>query len=75
MIGHAADLELDNSGRILLPPALREYAGLSRAAMLVGQGNRFELWDEAQWNEKREQWLKATEPVEGLPPELSSLSL
>lgn len=75
MIGHAADLELDNSGRILVPPALREYAGLSRAAMLVGQGIRFELWDEAQWNEHREQWLKAEESVEELPPELSSLSL
>ena len=30
MIGHATDLELDSSGRILIPPSLREYAGLSR---------------------------------------------
>jgi MraZ protein len=75
MIGHATDLELDNSGRILVPPNLREYAGLSRVAMLVGQGNRFELWDEAHWNENREQWLKAEESVEELPPELGSLSL
>lgn len=75
MIGHATDVELDNSGRILVPPSLREYANLSRAAMLVGQGNRFELWDEALWNECREQWLQIDESIEELPPELSSLSL
>jgi MraZ protein len=75
MIGHATDLELDNSGRILLPPSLREYAGLARSAMLIGQGNRFELWDEALWNEQRDQWLKVDETAEELPPELSTLSL
>jgi MraZ protein len=75
MIGHAADLELDSSGRILIPPGLREYAGLQRDAMLVGQGNKFELWDEGLWNESREQWLKAEETAEDLPPELGSLSL
>lgn len=75
MIGHAADLELDSSGRILIPTGLREYAGLQRDAMLVGQGNKFELWDEGSWNENREQWLKAEETAEDLPPELGSLSL
>jgi MraZ protein len=75
MIGHASDLELDASGRVLIPPNLREYAALSRTAMLVGQGNRFELWDEAAWNERREEWLKVDETEEELPPELGSLSL
>jgi MraZ protein len=75
MIGHASDLELDASGRILIPPNLRDYAGLTRDAMLIGQGNRFELWDEAQWNANREQWLKADDAGEALPPELESLSL
>jgi MraZ protein len=75
MIGHAADLELDSSGRILIPPGLREYAGLQRDAMLVGQGNKFELWDEGLWNECREQWLKAEDAAEELPPELGTLSL
>lgn len=75
MIGHATDVELDGSGRILVPPSLREYAKLSKTAMLIGQGNRFELWDEAQWNESREQWLQADESAEALPPELASLSL
>ena len=75
MIGHAADLELDANGRVLIPPSLREYAGLTRSAVLIGQGNRFELWDEVQWNENREAWLKVDEATEELPPELESLSL
>jgi MraZ protein len=75
MIGHATEIELDSNGRVLIPPTLREYAGLSRNAMLVGQGGRFELWDAAHWNERREQWLKVNENDEQLPPELESLSL
>src|SRR3954447_3775103 len=42
MVGHATDLDLDAHGRLLIPPTLREYAGLMRQAVLVGQGTRFE---------------------------------
>jgi MraZ protein len=75
MIGHAVEVELDANGRVLIPPTLRDYANLSRSAMLIGQGERFELWDEAHWNEKREHWLKVDENDESLPPELESLSI
>jgi MraZ protein len=75
MIGHATEIELDANGRMLIPPTLRDYANLSRQAMLIGQGSRFELWDAAHWNEKREHWLKVDESEEPLPPELESLSL
>jgi MraZ protein len=75
MIGHAVEVELDANGRMLIPPTLRDYANLSRSAMLIGQGERFELWDEAHWNEKREHWLKVDENDESLPPELESLSI
>ena len=75
MIGHATELELDGNGRVLIPPTLRDYAGLSRNAMLIGQGGRFELWDATHWNERREHWLKVDENDEQLPPELESLSL
>lgn len=74
MIGHAADVELDANGRMLIPPNLRDYAGLAKDAVLVGQGNHFELWDEAHWNESRDKWLKVDETSEELPPELESLS-
>jgi len=57
MVGYATDLELDGHGRILLPPNLREFGLLTRDAVLIGQGVRFELWDEARWNERRASWL------------------
>jgi MraZ protein len=75
MVGHATDLQLDGHGRLLLPPELREFAGLSRQAMLIGQGSRFELWDEARWLERRDFWLKSEESTSDLPAELESLSL
>ena len=52
LIGHANDVELDRQGRIVIPPTLREFAGLGARAKIVGQGREFELWDE----EKRKKW-------------------
>jgi MraZ protein len=43
--------------------------------MLIGQGSRFELWDEQQWNERRDEWLQAGDETGELPAELESLSL
>lgn len=75
MVGHATEVEIDGQGRILLPPKLREFANLTRDAMLIGQGNRFELWDEARWNERRDEWLASDDTATDLPAELESLSL
>ena len=75
MVGHATDLALDGHGRVLLPPELREFAKLGRHGMLIGQGNRFELWDEARWNERRDAWLANADTPTDLPSELESLSL
>jgi len=75
MVGHATDLPLDGHGRVLLPPELREFAQLERHGMLIGQGNRFELWDERRWNERRDLWLKTEETATDLPSELESLSI
>lgn len=67
---------MDAQGRLLLPPELREFAGLERDVVLVGQGNKFELWDEQAWNRQREAWLGGENFDDSeLPPELSSLSL
>ena len=57
MVGHATEVDVDGHGRILLSRELREFAGLDRQAVLLGQGNRFELWDEVRWNETRDGWL------------------
>jgi MraZ protein len=75
MVGYATDLELDGHGRILLPPNLREFGLLTRDAMLIGQGVRFELWDEARWNERRDAWLASGDASGDLPPDLATLSL
>lgn len=77
LIGHASDVELDTQGRILVPPMLREYAGLTKAAVLVGQGKKFELWDEEQWESRRGHWLEEESSTDenGLPDELKSISL
>jgi len=75
MVGYATELDLDGHGRILLPRELREFAGLDRQAILIGQGNKFELWDEDSWSAKRDQWLQADDDSVDLPSELESLSL
>jgi MraZ protein len=76
MLGYATELEMDNQGRILLPRELREFAGIERDVMLIGQGNKFELWDEQRWNERRDQWLASDDgDSKDLPAELESLSL
>lgn len=45
---------LDRSGRVLIPPQLREYAGLGENIVLVGTGRFFEIWDRAAWQQERE---------------------
>ncbi len=77
LIGHATDVEMDAQGRILLPPLLREYAGLNKRAVLVGQGKKFELWDETHWTNSRDHWLEeeSNGSNSGLPDEVKSISL
>ena len=57
LIGHATDLELDAQGRVLLPRLLREYAELDKKLILLGQGNKIEIWNESHWNDRRTDWL------------------
>lgn len=76
LIGHASELELDSHGRILVPALLREYASINKKMMLVGQGKKFELWDEATWLSERERWLEIeSDPNQELPEQMRSLSL
>jgi len=76
LIGHATDVEPDSNGRLLIPPVLREYAQLEKKVVMIGQGNKFEVWNEGLWQEKRQQWLEeeATDKDE-LPDEMKHISL
>ena len=76
LIGHATDVELDASGRILLPPLLREHAQLNKKVVMIGQSNKFEVWNDELWQSKREQWLlEEAAAVSTLPEEMKTFSL
>ncbi|HFQ14533.1 MAG TPA: transcriptional regulator MraZ [Gammaproteobacteria bacterium] len=71
LIGHASELEMDGNGRILLPPTLRKAVGLDKHVALVGQANKFEIWDEETWDNQCEAMLasnggEASEQLESL---------
>jgi MraZ protein len=73
LVGYAEDVVMDAAGRVLVSPTLRSYAALDKHLMLVGQGNKFEIWDEARWQALHE---KLTGFTEGdLPPELAGFTL
>lgn len=71
VLGHASDCDMDKNGRINLPPYLREIAGLDKQIVLVGIGNKFEVWDETSW---AREWEDDDEELE-LTAELQALSL
>jgi len=73
LVGYANDEVMDGAGRVLIPPTLRSYAALDKHVMLVGQGNKFELWDEAKWLALQEAGLSFMDGE--LPPELEGFSL
>lgn len=53
LVGSATAVEPDGSGRILLPPSLRQVAGLEKRVVMLGMGKRFEIWNENTLNTKR----------------------
>jgi MraZ protein len=71
LVGHAEDITLDSAGRLLVSPVLREFAGLEKDVMLVGQGSHFELWNMEAW---RKQLLNVVGNIE-MPADLSGFSL
>ncbi len=74
MVGYATEIEMDGNGRILLSKELREFSSIDRQSILIGQGNKFELWNDESWNKKRDSWL-SMEDEAGLSNELDTLSL
>ena len=74
LIGHADDVSMDAAGRVLLPAALREFADIGKKAVLVGQGDKFEIWNEALWVAERDSMYDVELDEANLPEELASLA-
>lgn len=72
LIGNASECEMDAQGRLLLPEKLRTFAVMDKKIVLVGQLNKFEIWNEEAWMAKEAQWL-AGDDTEGLD-EIGSIS-
>lgn len=73
LIGYAEDVELDGAGRLLVSFALRDFAELRKNVVLVGQGTKFELWDQEKWAQVLERGASFNDG--DLPPELEGFSL
>ncbi|WP_373019138.1 division/cell wall cluster transcriptional repressor MraZ [Thiomicrorhabdus sp.] len=74
LLGHASEMEMDSQGRVLLPSLLREHANLEKSAILLGQGNKFELWSQEAWDASRPEMLDSALSNE-VSESLASLSL
>lgn len=70
LIGNAVDVSLDASSRLLIPPRLREWVGLDKSVVLMGQLEKFQLWDEAEWEKRRADDFNSVQTLGGLSDEL-----
>jgi len=75
LVGYATEVELDGSGRILIAPRLREFAGLEKNVTLLGVGKRFEIWDEETWDKIATGWTGERADGGELPHPLETLTL
>ena len=75
MIGHATECEIDSQGRIRLPSILQEQAGLEKKVVIIGQGKKFEIWNESTWQNNQSEWLDEIKNDDELHSSLESLSL
>jgi len=67
----AEDVAIDGQGRILVPPALRQRAGITRDVVIIGVMDQLEIWDRARWEAK----VAAAPSVEELTAKLGELGI
>ncbi len=71
-MGGAEECSIDKQGRILIPPALREYAGLNKDVVFVGISRRFEIWDKKKWEAS---YKKIVETIQLYKDSLATLGI
>ena len=74
IMGHATELEIDKTGRILIPPRLRQFANLDKRVVLNALGNKFEIWNEEAWDKKLDAWVAGDGDTGTLPDYLEQLT-
>ncbi|GKX60447.1 division/cell wall cluster transcriptional repressor MraZ [Leminorella grimontii] len=76
LLGHASECQMDSAGRLLIAPTLRSHASLTKEVMLVGQFNKFELWNEEAWYQQVKEDIEAAQLADSpLSERLQDLSL
>lgn len=59
LFANAVKCEPDSQGRVVIPQALRQYAGLTKEIVIIGVHNRAEIWDAEAWKETQEEMTPA----------------
>jgi len=67
LLAPAQDIDVDNQGRIRIPPPLRELAGIDREVVLNSMLDRIEIWDKAAWEDRFRQSLDRRAGASGMP--------
>jgi MraZ protein len=74
-VGGAVEAVPDKQGRILIPPSLRNYAGLEKEVVIQGMPNRFEVWSLARWQEELGRFEKEVKDDPEFAKEISALGI
>lgn len=69
-ISGAVESPIDAQGRVLIPPHLREHAGLQKEVIIAGVGKRIEIWDKARFDEELQETRKRSHEISSVLAEL-----
>jgi MraZ protein len=75
LIGYATEINIDATGRLLLSPELRTFAGLEKNVVLAGQGKKCEVWNKQAWDAMQAQAMSADFSAPDLATAIDQLAL
>lgn len=59
----AQEIEIDAQGRVFIPSYLKEFSQIKREIVIVGVGDRIEIWDKIKWTEFYQENKKKFEEI------------